>query len=221
MAEGPAGLRQFRERRGRNRARLDPVVEPIRRRLQRFLRRTARLRGDVHNVDDVAGLRGSFRQRPVRLLAGPCLCPDRERPPVALGENHVVHDHLRRDARQIVEQRRVDHPRPRPAPDQRLQVPHARLVDRHENDVLAGRGRVGGPLDPPVVGLALECVDEWDESEERRRGGGGETDGRADEDLAHCAEKGSTGQGSRLRAQGSGRGTNQSAISSALAFPTS
>ena len=157
VRERAAGLRQVAERRRHDRTALDPVVEAEGLRHRELgLRRAAGLGRHVHDVHDVAGARGRFDQRAVRLLAGPRLVADRDRPAVGLAEDDVVDDDLRRPPREVVDQRRVDHARPGPAADQRLEVPDAGLVDRDEDDVAArGRG-VGGRLDPPVVGLAFD-----------------------------------------------------------------
>ena len=113
--------------------------------------------GRVGEQDDVAGRLDRVDQRPIRLGAATSSMPPKSKPRrrVGLGKVDVVGDHLRRRARQVVEQHRVHDARPRPAAGVRLQVAQRVLVDFDERDVLAGRLRARGVRQPPVVGAEL------------------------------------------------------------------
>jgi len=116
--------------------------------------------GHVGREHDVARARRRRRQREVRFGPGPSRAVDLERPLLPLGEQDVVDDDLRRPARQVVEQVRVDHARPGPAADLRLEAPDAAVVDSHEHDIAARRRRVGRHPHAQVVGLQLDRPEE-------------------------------------------------------------
>jgi hypothetical protein len=75
---------------------------------------------------------------------------------VRFGKVDVVRDHLRRRARQEVEQHRVHGAGPRPEAGVRLEVAEGVLVDFDERDVRACRLRPGRAAETPVAGLQLD-----------------------------------------------------------------
>ena len=133
----------------------------------------ARRLGDVNHV---TGASGRLDQRLVRLLARPLGVADHELRPVGLGEQHVVDDGFGAARREVVEERGMHQPRPRPAPDQRLHAFDAVVVDGDEDDPGTGGclARGGGGADAPVVQLHLRRADEAAEpNQQREKGRGG------------------------------------------------
>ncbi len=146
----------------------------------------------VDDVHDVTGARCRLGERLVGLLAGPRFAADGEGSAVALAEDDVVDHDFRLGAGQVVDQSGVYQARPRPAADDRLQVPDAGVVDGHQDDVPAGGRGIDRLLHPPVVGLQLHGVHEGNESREGGEKGRGRTEHDAEEQLAHGVQKGST-----------------------------
>ena len=138
-------------------------LQPVHRRrvgLRQFVRR------HVGGEDHVAGARGRFRQRAVRRFARPRVAGQLERPPVALGEQHVVDDGLRRRAPEEVDEVAVHHARPRPAADQRLHAADAAVVDGDQHDVRPGGRRVRREAHAEVVRLELDGLQERGQPEQ-------------------------------------------------------
>src|SRR5438094_245803 len=82
---------------------------------------------------------------------------DSARAGVRAGEIDVVANHSGR--REVIDQHRVHHARPRPASDIRLEVAERVLVDLDERDVLAGRLGMGRAREAPIVGFQLDRLE--------------------------------------------------------------
>ena len=104
----------------------------------------------LHGVDECVIRLLPRPHRPAKLEAGTR---------IGLREVHIVGDDPRRRASQIVDQHRMDRPRPGPASRLRLEIPQRVLVDLDEDDLLARRCGIGRPRHPPVVGLEFNRLE--------------------------------------------------------------
>ncbi len=113
--------------------------------------------GRVGRQDDVARGLDAVDQRLIRLGSRRGVRAEVEASSrVGFGKVHVISNHFRGTAHEVIEQPRMHDPGPRPAACVRLKIAEGVLVDLDQRDIIARALRPRGVHKTPVVGSELD-----------------------------------------------------------------